>query len=229
MGKIDHIGDIPRILWNKDCVYQGTLIYYFNVIIRHATNLHNPYHNLRHMLHVFWLCHQACVEYQGRIDPLKMRLLLIAALCHDADHTGRAIDDSANIGQAVAFLDRYILDADRPYFEEICQLIRATESPRQPLRDTQANFLAKVLRDADLCQVLSSSWIQQTVIGLGQELGVGPLEMITQNTAFLRNLQFETTWARGLFPSDVIQAKLRETLDLFSIMLYHTGPDGGLL
>ena len=52
------IGDIPEIIGNGRGLYEGDLAGYFRVPIFHATNLTRPYHNLRHMLHVTWLCHR---------------------------------------------------------------------------------------------------------------------------------------------------------------------------
>jgi len=40
------------------------------------------------MLHVLWLCHQACRYYQNWLTARQLRNLLIAALFHDFDHPG---------------------------------------------------------------------------------------------------------------------------------------------
>jgi hypothetical protein len=81
-------GDIPKIIANHARLYKGDLIPYFRTIFFSATNLENPYHNLRHMLHVTWLCHQACAYYRAELTPLQIRELLIAALFHDFNHPG---------------------------------------------------------------------------------------------------------------------------------------------
>src|ERR1700747_1685621 len=52
-------GDSPEITGNDRGLYEGALTGYFRALIFHATNLPRPYHNLRHMLHVTWLCYQA--------------------------------------------------------------------------------------------------------------------------------------------------------------------------
>jgi hypothetical protein len=59
-------GDIPEIIGNDRGLYEGDLTGYFRALIFHATNLTRPYHNLRHMLHVTWLCYQAAEFYRDR-------------------------------------------------------------------------------------------------------------------------------------------------------------------
>ena len=91
---------ILDIILNKDGLYEGDLIYYFRIVFKFAQNLHNPYHNMRHMLHVMWLCYQACSFYKDEMSPRDMRVLLIAAIFHDFDHLGIRGDDSKNIMRA---------------------------------------------------------------------------------------------------------------------------------
>jgi len=45
-------GDLPQIIANDEKLYEGDLIYYFQVLFLKANNLYNPYHNFRHMSHV---------------------------------------------------------------------------------------------------------------------------------------------------------------------------------
>jgi len=100
-------GDIPEIIGNDRGLYEGDLTGYFRALIFHATNLTRPYHNLRHMLHVTWLCYQAAEFYRDRLTQRQIRNLLIAALFHDFDHPGHphpgADDpDRINIGRSIA-------------------------------------------------------------------------------------------------------------------------------
>ena len=61
------IGDIPKIIGNEERLYEGDLTEYFRVLFFKSSNLYNPYHNFRHMLHVLWLRHKACRYYQNRL------------------------------------------------------------------------------------------------------------------------------------------------------------------
>src|SRR5215469_62698 len=106
-------GDIPEIIGNDRGLYEGDLAAYFRALIFHATNLVRPYHNLRHMLHVTWLCYQAAEFYRDRMTPRQIRNLLIAALFHDFDHPGHSHPgeqdpDGINIKIAITGLRRYI-------------------------------------------------------------------------------------------------------------------------
>jgi hypothetical protein len=74
------IGGIAPIISNDHGLYEGNLVGYFHALFFDATNLDRPYHNLRHMLHVTWLCYQAAEFYQDRLTPRQIRNLLIAAL-----------------------------------------------------------------------------------------------------------------------------------------------------
>src|SRR5947209_20057627 len=79
-------GDIPEIIGNEEGLYEGDLTHYFRVLFFKAGNLTNPYHNLRHTLHVLWLCYKACRYYRDGLTPRRMRILLFAALFQDFDH-----------------------------------------------------------------------------------------------------------------------------------------------
>src|SRR5262249_6666243 len=69
-------GDIPEIIGNDHLLYAGDLAGYFRALFFHATNLDCSYHNLRHMLHVTWLCYQAAEFYRDRLTPRQIRNLL---------------------------------------------------------------------------------------------------------------------------------------------------------
>jgi len=116
----DVAGDLSKIIANDERLYEGDLTLYFRTLFFKSRNLHNPYHNFRHMLHVLWLCHQACGYYQNRLTPRRMRNLLIAALFHDFDHPGHphpgeGDPDRINIPIAIAGL-RQIHNACRSRF-----------------------------------------------------------------------------------------------------------------
>jgi hypothetical protein len=93
-SEVEITGDLPKIIGNEENLYEGNLIYYFQVLFFKANNLYNPYHNFRHMAHVLWLCYKACQYYSQELAPRQMRTLLIAALFHDFDHTGRPIGET---------------------------------------------------------------------------------------------------------------------------------------
>lgn len=215
-------GDLAQIITNEECLYEGDLVVYFRVLFFEAGNLNNPYHNFRHMSHVLWLCYLGCRYYQNELSPRQMRILLIAALFHDFDHPGHPHPgdedpDGINIKLAVAGLRQYITQADRALLPEIEATIEATHFPPQ-IGSGQLDLLAKIIRDADLAQVLNPAWIQQVVFGLAREWRVTPVAVLKGQKSFLANLLFNTEWARQLFPQRVIQAKIEEAEKLLSLL-----------
>lgn len=210
-------GSIPDIIQNREKLYQGDLIYYFRTILAKAQNLRNPYHNFRHMMHITWLCYQACTFYQDQLSAREMRNLLIAAMFHDFDHPGIRGNDDLNIERAVRGLEEYIALVDRLSVGKIKEIIRATEYPYSTPSESLP-LCGKIIRDADAAQSLDVAWVQQTLFGLATEWGVSFEEILTREIAFHEKLQFETQWAQELFPHDVIAEKLRETKDFLALL-----------
>jgi hypothetical protein len=66
--------DIIRMVKNVDGYYEGNLKKYFKLIMK-APNAYAPYHNVRHMAHVFWESYDGAL-YMG-LDKREMRNLLI--------------------------------------------------------------------------------------------------------------------------------------------------------
>jgi hypothetical protein len=215
-------GDIPQIIGNEENLYEGNLIGYFRVLFFKAHNLSNSYHNFRHMSHVLWLCHKACRYYRDRLTPRQMRVLLIAALFHDFDHPGRPHPgeedpDGINIAIAISRLRQYVMPDDRALLPDIEELVEATHYPYKTPTG-ELGLLGKVIRDADLAQALSPVWIQQVVIGLAREWRVKPIEVLRAQPTFLAAIQFNTEWARQLFPQNVVAEKINEARELLRLL-----------
>jgi len=215
-------GDLPGIIGNRARVYEGDLVYYFRVLFFKSRNLLNAYHNLRHTLHVLWLCYKACDYYQKDLTPREMRNLLIAALFHDFDHPGRPHSgekdpDAVNIKIALAGLQRHVMPQDSAWLPQIAAIIEATHYPYKTPGD-ELDLLAKIIRDADLAQALSPVWIQQVVIGLAQEWGIPPIDVLKVQPSFLAGLRLNTQWARQLFPPELVQTKIAEAEQLLRLL-----------
>ena len=210
-------GSIPEIVHNKAKLYQGGLAYYFRVVFHEAKNCAYPYHNFRHMFHVLWLCYSACEYYQDKLTPRKMRNLLIAVLFHDFDHSGMMGEDDLNIERAVRALRRYIADEDKDEFEDIAEMIRATEYPFHTPSEGLP-LCSQIIRDADLSQALSSAWIQQVIFGLAAEWRIKPIEVLRRQADFLRSINFCTQWARELFPQSELDEQIAESEALLRLL-----------
>lgn len=210
-------GTLPQIIRNYESLYQGDLIGYFRIVFNQARNLRYPYHNFRHMLHVTWLCYQACLFYRVDLDSRRMRNLLIAALFHDFDHSGMLGDDDLNIARAVRGLERYICPDDTGSLGDITTIIRATEYPYL-VSSEKLGLLERIIRDCDLSQAFSVAWIQQVVIGLSQEWCRKPIEILESQTPFLRSIKFSTEWAQAFFPQETIEGKIKEVQELLELL-----------
>lgn len=214
---------ISGIISNESGLYEGNLISYFRAIFNHARNLNNPYHNFRHIFHVLWLCYDACLFYvqknSGQINGRQIRNLLIAAMFHDFDHSGRTGQDDLEIARAIRGLEKYIADEDLPYLSEIKEMILGTEFQSKHIIPAEKLSLGgKILRDADVSQALSNVWIQQILFGLGTEMGLTPMKVLEMQEGFLINLHFNTEWAQARFNQAVVQAKIAEARALLSFL-----------
>lgn len=208
---------IPDIIRNVASVYEGNLEHYFRVTMTHATNLKHPYHNFRHIFHVMWLCYAACLFYRRELSPREMRNLLIAAIFHDFNHSGRTGDDFFNIEVAVLALRTYALEEDCSYLGEIEALIRPTEYPYK-IDVSTLSLAGQILRDADSSQALSVAWVQQIIFGLSSEMSVTPVKVFEMQEGFLRSLRFATEWARETFTQEVIEGKIAEAKAYLTII-----------
>lgn len=210
-------GNLPVIIRNSEKLYEGNLVSYFRAIFNNAQNLRHPYHNFRHMFHVVWLCYSACRFYRNALNKRQMRNLLIAAMFHDFDHSGILGNDDLNIARAVRGFVNYALPEDQKFEKEIIFLIEATEYPHR-ISSEKLPLSGLILRDADLAQALSSSWIQQIIFGLAEEWGRKPIEILKEQVPFQETLAFETEWAQEAFPPEKIREKVNEVFALLSIL-----------
>lgn len=210
-------GSIPEIIKNKRGIYEGDLVHYFRIVFLCAENLNNPYHNLRHMCHVLWMCYLACIFYSKVLTKRQIRNLLIAALFHDFNHTGKTGPDKVNIDRAVIALRKYIGTEDTEELENIEALIKITEWPHT-IPTGKLTLSGQILRDADYSQALNVSWIQEVIFGLAKEWGKTPTILLIDQSVFLQNLKFHTAWAQQMFPENLIQEKIDEVKEFLDIL-----------
>lgn len=215
--RIETGGTLPEIINNTEGLYEGDLVAYFRAIFTKAENLNLPYHNFRHMMHVTWLCHEACRFYRDRLNGRQMRQLLIAAMFHDFNHTGRYGNDDHNIMRALRGLETHCLPCDQSDLLVIGELVKATEYPPKRAH-SEFELPAQILCDADVAQAFSVAWVQQVVFGLAAEWGHEPKAVLATQQPFLRGLSFSTEWAKKQFPREVIEAKIAEAKALSALL-----------
>jgi len=182
-----------------------------------ATNLRNGYHNFGHMFHVTFRCYEAIKYYGVTIGKRDARALLIAAMFHDFNHPGKTGNDDLNIIFALRGLNKHLLDEDRDLLPLIIEIIQATEFPYTVAGEKIA-FLCQIIRDADISQVFSVSWIQTFAFGLSGEMGVCPKRMLEMQEGYLTSLRFLTAWGKATFPQNVIDTKIMEVKTLLACL-----------
>ncbi len=203
--------DILQMICNANGRYEGDLKHYYRLVMR-APNANAPYHNVRHMLHVFWEAYDGCV--QMGLGPRKMRNILVAALQHDYNHTGIKNDDSVNIDRAIRGLDIHALPEDREFLEDIRRAILAT---KYPYNDEVFTMEQLLLRDADQSQTFSTVWVHSTLYGLGKELDMTFEQMLKMQRPFLENLKFHTPWGRNKF-GPLIAPRLKMVDEMIALL-----------
>lgn len=204
------------VILNKEKVYLGNLSYYFKTLFNKAKNLNNPYHNFRHISHVFMYSYFASVYYKNDLSKREIRNILIAALFHDADHFGKKVNDKLNIKNSIKFLNKYILDEDKKYIDDIVSIISATEYPHK-IKDSDLNLSQKIIMDADMSQTFSDVWIQQIIFGLSKELNEEPLKLLEKQKDFIPAIKFKTDWANNLF-KDKKKDRIIEVKNLLKVL-----------
>jgi hypothetical protein len=212
-------GGIPEAVKNTENLYEGNLKHYFKTVFFQARNVNNGYHNFRHMMHVFWLCYLACIYYRSELSPRRMRNLLIAAMFHDFNHSGKKEPDRKQIQRATDSFLMNVLEEDNESIADILTFIRLSEYPYQlPSVSSMIELEVQILRDADLSQALNVAWIQQVIFGLAEEWGKEPIEILETQEKFLSDLKFSTDWARRMFRPLDVQQKIQEAKELLDIL-----------
>jgi hypothetical protein len=161
------------------------------------------------MMHVLFLCYEACEYYQEKLSKREMRNILVAAMFHDFDHTGKKVDDKINIDLAVAGLYKYVDESDKECLPQIESLVRSTEYPHKD--KGEYNSLGHdIIRDVDMAQALNTVWVQQVIFGLSQELGLDYKKVFAMQEEYLKNIKFQTEWAKQQFNQEMIDSKIAE-------------------
>jgi len=209
---------IVTIVNNEEKLYDGDLRHYYSLVFS-APNVNNPYHNFRHMMHVFCSTYEgaAFVNYQFNFGSRRLRALLIAALFHDYGHSGQMGDDGQEVTTAINFLQTNLLPSDQDLWPEIKELISATKFPHEN-RETSLGVM--IIRDADMSQLLSGVWLQQIIFGLAQEMSILPLANLNREIDFLHSLEFQSDWGKQVLAPQIPE-RIAELKGLLQLLQYH--------
>ena len=159
-----------------------------------------PYHDNFHSKRV--LCYAITgANYYG-LSIKDKKILGMASLFHDFNHTGSGKDDSINIEIAKeAFLNYCRINKIRD-LEFKCKVISCINATRFPYTEVPENLLCKIIRDADVLQgIFCPSYIENIVLLLFKEMGYNIndkdqlIEIFDKQEKFMVNCTFLTDWA----------------------------------
>lgn len=210
---------LTDIINNTENLYLGNLKHYFRKIFE-SRGANNPYHNIRHASTILIRGYEAIKFYTPRdlsYGTLVLnRNLLIACLLHDIEHPGRAGNDDLNIQLAIRAWRKICLPEDKENSDDIENLISITEYGPKGHVHSPISERHRIIRDADLSQIVSDAWIRMIVFGLAEEMNVTPLEMLKMQNSFLKGVSFESRWGQQFKPK--LQEKVQEAEELIKIL-----------
>lgn len=138
---------------------------YLNSLIKYNVGNNNPYHNFYHTMTVV-----KNIYYIGKsidMDWDKLRLLVIAGIFHDFNHSAGKLKDPENISNAIDAFYQFTEETEEDS-EFVSDMIKITQFPYN--KEDVLNEYHKVIRDADIMQFLEKNYIQQVLFGLGNEI-----------------------------------------------------------
>lgn len=170
---------------------------YFKILITENNGNNNPYHNFYHTCCVINNCHK--ISENEKINDSNIRLLLIAAIFHDFNHSAGKYTDDKNIEEALTVFRQNSEESENDN-QTIERLIRCTQYPYNKNEDLGIG--QQIIRDADILQQLEDNWIQQCLFGLNKELnGKNSVSVkdLENQVKFTESLEIFTHTARMIF------------------------------
>lgn len=186
---------------------------YLSILIKKNKSNNAPYHNMYHSLCVMKNVYN--ISKSIKLDKEDIRKLCIAAIFHDFNHSQGKLKDDKNIKESIDNYFKYTKETkDVDY--DVVNIIESTQYP-YVIEDKDLNILQKVIRDADMMQMLEDNYIQQVLIGLATEMNVNITDFISMQEKFFSNLKFHTKFAKNKF--DLNKNSLKEDLEFLNSIL----------
>lgn len=177
-------------------------------VAKRGLHVFAPYHNLTHELLVVYHAvnayrHYHCSEpHQTKLSEL--RLLALAALFHDHNHSAGTTKDTANIDRALKCVNN-LSNISQEDLLTINTLIQKTEFTDGKFPYSPMNFIQKCLRDADLCMIYTNEG-RRLLMELPREVDGGfslyrrskkeIKEWLTKNQEFLESCEMFTEYGQ---------------------------------
>lgn len=173
-----------------------------------------PYHNLNHSLVVASSVIEACEFFS--LSEKDIMEGVCAGLFHDFGHSGGRQNDEYNVNKAISVFQEWNKQHKKFVDEErVIMLIRATQYPYIKDRNNII-LMERIIRDADMSQILHSNRIQQCYLGVGKELGFNTKDSLLGTLKFIETIDPNTKWFRLQWETEKIIVK-RELDILLSI------------
>jgi hypothetical protein len=183
-------------------------------VTKHNPSVNIPYHNLYHAQTVALTCSRAA--HFASLPSSETKALIIAALFHDFGHSGGKLTDAENIHTAIDALrlawDK--LSLDHALLSTSLEIISATQYPYVIDAKSEAQ---RIIRDADLCQVLYEGW-DVMLDGLKREMDVSSghtantTEFTEKAFRFWRESVFLSKWGQATRADYLRTVNERQTL-----------------
>lgn len=166
--------------------------YLKEVMISNEANF-APYHNFYHTQCVVNHCYD--IAKSENVSDDDIRKLIIAALFHDFNHSQGFSTDTENVEAAIEIF-KECSDEDAVIDIEIENIIASTEFP-YTIIDIDLTILQKIIRDADLMQLVEPTFLSANILGLAEELRVPEMEdYLPKQLKFMQGIKFYTKLAQ---------------------------------
>lgn len=172
------------------------LQYYWKIFFNENKSNDLPYHNLFHtqcvLINSYLICNSLNISKEDT------RKNLISAIFHDFNHSGGKLTDDLNVKEAISSFLKYSKETNDTN-KDIINIIKATQYP-YIISESDLIISQKIIRDADLLQMVEPNSLNQVIRGLLiHELKV-PYEKLKETQLnFIKGVKFYTDYAKDKF------------------------------
>lgn len=200
-----------------DITKKYKLDHYINCLIVYNTGNNNPYHNFYHTMTV--VKNIFFIGKSMEIDDDKLRLLLIAGIFHDFNHSGGKFPDDYNVTNSIIKFKQFSQESNEDN-EFITDVIKCTQFPYDKEKDLSLTDYQKIIRDADLMQSLEDNYLQQILFGLNKEITGSDTISVKQlqgQIVFMSSAEIFTDYAKSQM-NDKLGSKIKDCEYLIKIL-----------
>lgn len=176
-----------------------------NYVIKNSNSLYSPYHNLNHNVTVTVFSY--ILGKAEKLSESEIKELLITSIFHDFNHSAGKKKDKENIKEAKKGIRDFVKKNNvKINLEKVFKILEASEYP-YVIKDKDLTLQQKIIRDADLLQLMEYNRLQFNIIGMAKEANVDIKKWLDIQTSFVENCKFNTKTAKKMkkiFWSDMV-------------------------